>query len=99
MGIDAGTVHRAQSAGEEIVGRASYVSRARALELIPLIYAGNHLDLPEVRHWAATEVSVTQPDEAPVIVDGEVTACASLDIRLAPGRLRLWVPRERSGRG
>lgn len=72
------------------------VSRTRALKLIPLIYAGEHLDLPEVRHWSATQVSITQPAEGPVIVDGELAERTSLDIRIAPGRLRLWIPEERS---
>lgn len=66
---------------------------AEALKLVPLVYAGRHLDLPEVRRWTGEEVTLSQPDGAPVIIDGEIDRSSSLEIRVAPGRLRLWVPR------
>lgn len=68
------------------------VGHARAIELIPLIYAGKHIELPEVYRWQARRVRISQPEGHPMIIDGEVTERASLHIRIAPGRLRLWVP-------
>lgn len=70
------------------------VGRARAVELIPLIYAGKHIGRPEVRRWSAREVTITQPEAGPVLIDGEISEADTLHIHIAPGRLRLWVPEE-----
>jgi diacylglycerol kinase (ATP) len=70
------------------------VGHARALEMIPLIYAGRHVEAPEVRRWQAREVRISQPEGHPMIIDGEVVERASVQIRVAPGRIRLWLPDE-----
>ncbi|MBD3291953.1 MAG: YegS/Rv2252/BmrU family lipid kinase [Armatimonadia bacterium] len=68
------------------------VGRARALEMIPLIYAGKHVEAPEVHRWRARRVRIAQPAGNPMIIDGEVTQRASLQTRIAPKRVSLWVP-------
>ena len=68
------------------------MSHARALELIPLIYLGRHLDLPEVRTWSATGVKISKPSVGPVLIDGEIQERSSITVRTAPSRVCLWAP-------
>jgi diacylglycerol kinase (ATP) len=70
------------------------MERGRALELIPRIFAGDHLNLPEVRRWSAREVTIAQPHAGPAIIDGEVVHRERIRMRVAPGRLRLWIPEQ-----
>ena len=74
-------------------------TRGRALEMIPLAMAGRHIDQPEVRRWSARELTIEQPGPGPVLIDGEVRQQESLHIRIAPGKLRLWLPDDRYATG
>ncbi len=76
-----------------------HTSRARALEMIPLTFAGTHVDQPEVERWRASEITIRQPEGDPVLIDGEVRRRSTLVIRIAPGQLRLWLPDERRATG
>ncbi len=74
-------------------------TRARALEMIPLAMAGKHVDQPEVERWSAREVTIEQPEAGPMLIDGEVIEQRALHIRIAPGRLRMWLPDEGEATG
>jgi len=68
------------------------MGRLQFLGNLPRVYKGTHLQLPQVRHWQAREVTVTSEQALPVMIDGDLRAQTPLSVRVLPGAVKLWLP-------
>lgn len=69
-----------------------HMSRARFVADFPKVMRGAHLQMPAVRAWRATEVSIDADQPAPVLIDGDVDSETPLSVRIAPRAATLWMP-------
>ncbi len=71
------------------------IGKLRALRMLPLARTGDHLKLPEVHYWHSAGIRVSSERPLPVHADGEIQTlqAISLDISVAPGALRVLIPR------
>lgn len=69
------------------------VGRLRLLTGLRRFRSGTHLDLPEVRTWTVSEVTVRSDDpEALVEADGDIVGRLPARYEVLPGALRFFVP-------
>lgn len=66
---------------------ATDVNRASILPLLAKFVKGRHLDLPVIRYFKATEITVDAGKALPVQVDGEVVEQTPITFRIRPGAL------------
>ena len=62
-------------------------SQRRALQLLPMIEKGRHLDQPEVQHLRVRRVSMRADHPIHAHLDGEVIAAERFEARIIPGAL------------
>ncbi len=70
------------------------VGRVRFLRHFPLVFAGRHLDLPEVRALRGTQVRIEPPAPEPILLDGDVRAETPIEVRVEPRAGLFWVPEQ-----
>lgn len=62
-------------------------SQRRALQLLPMIEKGKHLDQPEVQHSRVRRVSMRAAQPIHAHLDGEVISAQEFEARILPGAL------------
>jgi diacylglycerol kinase (ATP) len=63
--------------------------------LLPSVYAGRHLNHPNVTHHLAREISVSSPGTLLFEVDGEQPGTTDICVTLLPASLRIRMPERR----
>lgn len=63
--------------------------KLRLLRLFPLVYRGLHLDLPEVLYFQSDSLRVQAERALDVYADGEFVCQTPVEVRVAPGALRV----------
>lgn len=69
------------------------MGRVEFLRKLPHVYCGTHLQFPQVICWQAREVTIEGEAPLPVMVDGDLRTQTPLHVRILPGALRMWLPR------
>lgn len=64
--------------------------RGRLLRLFPSIYTGRHVEYPEVTVLQGKEISILQPQNYPMMMDGEFVGITPARICCLPGELRMF---------
>ncbi|MBI1376098.1 MAG: diacylglycerol kinase [Frankiales bacterium] len=67
------------------------VSTPTFLRVFPRVFAGTHVDIPEVHEHAATTVRLDAPGQV-AYADGERVGPLPVEVRVVPGAVRLLVP-------
>lgn len=70
------------------------VGRLRLLRIFPRVFAGSHVDLPEVTVLRGRRVTLEPSAPLPMLLDGDLVGTAPATITVQPGALRVRVPRE-----
>jgi len=68
------------------------MSRAEFLVNFPKVMRGTHLSHPKVRTWRGEEVVIETEEPSPWLIDGDVRGETPVEVRIAPGRARVWMP-------
>jgi diacylglycerol kinase family enzyme len=69
------------------------VNKVDFLTTAPKIYKGTHLAHPKVEVLQASRVEVDAPEHLPIEVEGEQVGTTPARFEVAPGALRIRVPR------
>jgi len=64
--------------------------RSRLLRLFPSIYSGKHVEYPEVTAQQGKEISILEPQNCPMMMDGELVGVTPARICCLPGELRMF---------
>lgn len=64
----------------------------RLYRFFPLVFSGEHIDMPEVHYYRATEVQVNSVCPLDLYGDGEFICRTPFSLRLIPQALRVLVP-------
>jgi diacylglycerol kinase (ATP) len=68
------------------------VRRARLLRLLPKVFAGQHVALPEVQYFKAVRLRLETEVPLDVYADGEFVCHTPVEVRVVPKALRVIVP-------
>lgn len=68
------------------------VSRFRIIRLMPKVYDGSHVDLPEVRTFRGRSITLSARDQVVAYGDGERLLDLPVTADVAPGALRILLP-------
>jgi diacylglycerol kinase (ATP) len=67
-------------------------SRLKLIRLMPKIYDGSHVELPEVLTFRGRSVSLSARDRVAAYGDGELLHDLPVSVRVEPGALKVLLP-------
>lgn len=68
------------------------LGRLDFLRTLPKVFKGTHLQHPAVSCRRGREIVVESDEPVPALVDGDVRAQTPLQVTVAPGAVKLWLP-------
>ncbi len=86
FGVEPGTAYTAKE------NRISAVRRARLLRLLPTVFSGRHVGLPEVEYFQTFRLRIETAPPLAIYADGEYVCDTPAAIEVVPRALRVIVP-------
>jgi diacylglycerol kinase (ATP) len=68
------------------------LARGRLLRLVPKVFSGTHLQLPEVEYFKAARLRIETEVPLDVYADGEFVCRTPIEVSVVPNALRVIVP-------
>jgi diacylglycerol kinase (ATP) len=68
------------------------MAKARLLRLFPSVYSGRHVNLPEVRYFAADRLRIETEKPSEVYADGEFVCPTPVEVTVERAVLKVIVP-------
>jgi len=68
------------------------VSRTEFLKTFPVVFSGDHLKHPKVKHFRGSVVQISSTQPMPMLADGEEIGDTPGEFRVVPKGLRIMVP-------
>jgi diacylglycerol kinase (ATP) len=65
------------------------VDRLRLLRLVPTVYSGKHLSVPEVQYFQSARVRVETEHPLDVYADGEYVCRTPIEVAVQPAALKV----------